>query len=113
MSFHVIIAEERRVSTPENPRPLAYPMSNDLVTQTGVDKDGFPILQVTKRPPQLHSMGERVDNLSDANILYAAEWDGKAPYVNLLKGKIEDLRLAYSGWPMVDKAEWDADNPSV
>ena len=55
---------------------------------------------------QLHTMGERIDDM--ANIIYAAEWDGKAPYVTVLKGNLADINMAYAGWPMVDEATWKA-----
>ena len=55
---------------------------------------------------QLHSMGERIDD--ESNIVYAAEWDGKAPYVTVLKGDIADLKMAYAGWPMVDQVTYEA-----
>ena len=54
---------------------------------------------------QLHSMGERIDD--ESNILYAAEWDGKAPYVTVLKGDLSSIKMAYAGWPMIDKKETD------
>lgn len=86
MTYHVIIAQERRASTPENPRQLAINVQD-----------------------QLHSMGELLSG-KNPNILYAAEWDGVSPYVIVLKGDIADLKMAYAGWPMVDKTTWDAEN---
>lgn len=71
--IHVIIQEERRIS----PGELALEVEG-----------------------QLHTMGERMD--SDENIVYAAEWDGKSPYVTVLKGDISDIKMAYAGWPMTD-----------
>jgi len=41
-------------------------------------------------------MGERIED--ESNIAYAAEWDGKAPYVVVLKGIISDLMMAYIGF---------------
>lgn len=60
---------------------------------------------------QLHSMGERITD--ESNILYAAEWDGKAPWITVLKGSIADLKLAYMGWPMVDQATYEAEHPDA
>ena len=58
---------------------------------------------------QLHTMGERIDDMT--NIVYAAEWDGKAPYVTVLKGSLASINMAYAGWPMVDEATWKAAHP--
>ncbi|CAB4199377.1 hypothetical protein UFOVP1326_41 [uncultured Caudovirales phage] len=77
--IHVTINEERRKA----PRELAIEVK-----------------------AQLHTMGERIDDL--ANIVYAAEWDGIAPYVTVLKGDISSIKMAYAGWPMVDEATWRA-----
>lgn len=106
--IHAIIKEERRVSTKERPRGLAQSMNNDLRT-LGVDANGRPKCTVTSRPPQLHMMGTRIDSMD--NIEYAASWDGRAPYVEVLKGDIASIKMAYAGWPMVTKAEWDAAHP--
>jgi len=102
--IHTVIAVERRKA----PRQLAIEMNNDLRVQTGTDKDGMPVFSVTPRPAQLHSMGERVDDMS--NIVYAAEWDGSSPWITVHKGDIADLKMAYAGWPMVTKAQWEAAN---
>ena len=110
MNFHVIIAEERRVSTPENPRKLATLINADLVENIGINADGTPKLKVTPRPPQLHDMGDRIDSVNNPNLLYIAEWDLVNPYVILHKGKIADIKMAYAGWPMIDKAEWENQN---
>jgi hypothetical protein len=48
-------------------------------------------------------MGESITDLANTNILYAAEWDFQTPYVNVLKGSIADLMMAYAGWPMTNK----------
>ena len=88
MNYHVMIAEERRVSTDLKPRELA-----------------------TQCEGQLHTMGASVSSPIDQNILYAASWDGTSPYIVLLKGQISDLKMAYAGWPMVDQATWQLQNP--
>lgn len=103
--IHCIINVERRKA----PRQLAIEINNDLRTQTGTDAKGMPVYNVTPRPPQLHSMGERIDD--ESNIAYAAEWDGKAPYVTVLKGSISDIKHAFMGWPMLTREEWQAANP--
>lgn len=56
---------------------------------------------------QLHSIGERLDHPEDENITYAAEWDGRSPYLTLHKGAIADLKMAFAGWPMVTKDEYE------
>lgn len=84
--IHTVIKVERRVSTKEAPRQLAIPIKG-----------------------QLHDLGARIDDMS--NIEYAAEWDQKAPWVTVITGSIADLKMAYSGWPMVAQAEWEVANP--
>ena len=88
MNYHVMIQTERRVSTPDKPRELALPIQG-----------------------QLHTMGASVATPINANILYAASWDGTSPWITVLKGQISDLKMGYSGWPMVDQATWEAANP--
>ena len=111
--IHIIIAEERRVSTEEKARTLAISINNDLLVSNGkTDARGMPDYDVTSRPAQLHSMGKTITDKASANIIYAAEWDGKAPYVIVLKGDIADLKMAYAGWPMVDQKTWEASNLS-
>jgi uncharacterized protein YigE (DUF2233 family) len=105
--IHTVIAVERRKA----PRQLAIEINNDLRTQTGMDKNGMPVFSVTQRPAQLHSMGEVVNDFS--NILYAAEWDGSSPWITAHKGDIADLKMAYAGWPMVTKEQWEASHPSL
>jgi hypothetical protein len=101
--IHIILAEDRRISTEEKARQPAIPISNDIRVQKGVDAKGAPIYEVTHRPAQLHSMGERVEDMGNENILYAAEWDGVSPWIVVHKGSIADLKMAYMGWPMVEK----------
>lgn len=100
--IHTIIATERRKA----PRELALPMNADIRVQTGTDANGFPIFDVTPQPPQLHSLGTKITD--ESNILYAAEWDGKSPWVVVHIGEIADLKMAYSGWPMEEQAEYEA-----
>jgi len=88
INYHVVIAAERRVSTPAAPRELACPVAG-----------------------QLHTMGKSILNLADPNIVYAASWDGVSPWIVVLKGTIASLKMGYAGWPMVDHATWKAANP--
>lgn len=104
--IHIIIKEERR----NPPRQLAIPVNNDLRAQTGTDAKGLPVYSVTPRPPQLHDLGERIDD--PTNILYAAEWDGKSPYVRVLMGNLADIKMAYMGWPNITKSDWLASQPT-
>ena len=98
--IHAIIKAERRVSTKENPRQLALAIDTSTRDSKG---------KVLVAKEQLHTMGERIDDAS--NITYAAEWDGKAPYVVVTVGNLADIKMAYMGWPMVDEATWRAANP--
>ena len=82
--IHTIIQTERRAA----PRELAIKVQS-----------------------QLHSMGARIDD--PTNILYAAEWDGKAPYVTVTKGSIAGIKMAYAGWPMITKEQWIAAQPKA
>jgi len=105
--YQVVIAEERRLDS-----RLASPINNDLRVDTGrKDANGFPIYNVTPRPAQLHSLGERIDNLAQDNILYAAAWEPNAPFITPMKGDIADLKMFYLGWPMVSEKEWLASQP--
>jgi hypothetical protein len=100
--IHTIIKEERRKA----PRQLAIEINNDLHTQTGLDKDGMPVFSVTPRDPQLHTIGEKITDYS--NILYAAEWNGTSPYINVLKNELPDgIKMAYAGWPMITREEYE------
>ena len=111
MNYHVMIAAERRTSTKDKPRTLATVINADTSVQTGTNPDGTPIVSVTPHPPQLHTMGERIDNIADAQILYAASWDLRSPWITVLKGDISVLKFAFGGWPMVDQATWQQQNP--
>lgn len=47
----------------------------------------------------------------DDNVVYAAEWDQKSPWITILAGSVADLKMTYMGWPMITQAEWEAQNP--
>jgi len=66
----------------------------------------------TEYKGQLHMISERLDNKNDANILYAAEWDGRSPWLIVHKGAIADIKMAYMGWPMIDEETWEKENES-
>jgi hypothetical protein len=103
--IHVVIKQERRKA----PRQLALPINADILKPTGAFVDGQPEFIVTQQPPQLHTIGDQIDDLS--NIAYAAEWDGVSPWIKVLVGSIADIKMAYAGWPMVTKEEYEALNP--
>ena len=97
-TFHVIIEEERR---------------------TDDRKD-----RTAKHDGQIHDMGQRVgyyrdtpdgkefvEDYNDPNIAYAASWNGIDPYIELHKGKVADLNLAFMGWPMITREEWESQPP--
>ncbi len=89
--LHIIIATERRVSTPEKPRGLAL-----------ADAHG-----------QLMSVGTALNAPTDANILYASEWDQVSPWIIPHKGDIATVTHFIAGWPRVTEAQWEAANPAV
>lgn len=113
MTFHIIIREERREADAPVPEDIAkrrynapvHSINADIRTPDGVDAKGAPKFIVTPMPTQLHTMSEEVTDYS--NIVYAAEWDMKSPYVTVLAGDIEDIKLAYFGWPMETKAMYE------
>ena len=104
---------EKIVDVPADPQPRSYSAvntsNNDLRVDTGAkDKNGFPIYDVTPRPPQLHTLGESLDPKGNPNVLYAAEWDLKSPWITVYKGAISDLKLAYMGHPLEEQATYEA-----
>ena len=105
--LHIIISEERR----DEPERKAIAINNDLRTPDGVDAKGMPKYVVTPRPPQLHSMTKLLTEFEQENILYAAEWDQVSPWIVVHKGAIADLKMAYMGWPMITKEEYDSTQP--
>jgi phage major head subunit gpT-like protein len=78
MTYHVVIKQERR----QAPRQLAVSVHN-----------------------QLHTLGEVVNDMS--NIDYAAEWDGKSPYLINEIGDRKTLKMRYLGWPEITKEEYE------
>lgn len=116
--IHLIIKEERREADEPVSEDIAkrrynapvHSINADIRTPDGVDAKGDPKFIVTPMPPQLHTMAEEVTDMS--NIVYAAEWDMKSPWVTVLAGDIADIKLAYFGWPMITKEQWDAANPA-
>lgn len=116
--FHIIVKTEKRTSTRQKPRILAMAMNDDLRTYNGTDSSGIDSYTVTTRPPQLHDShgilkvgADGSYDLTNTNIIYAAEWNGSDPYVTVLKGALADINMAYAGWPMIEKAQWLLENP--
>lgn len=103
--IHVVIKEERRKA----PRQLALSMNADIRTPDGVDAKGMPKFIITPMPAQLHTQALELSDLS--NIAYAASWDGRSPWVEVLAGDIANIKMAYAGWPMKTKAQWEAEQP--
>ena len=58
---------------------------------------------------QLHTQGSVINDWT--NIAYAAEWDGKAPWITVLAGDRSTLKHQFMGWPTLTEVEWDAANP--
>lgn len=113
--IHIVIKQENRkpeqLPLGENRSRLALPISADICTPNGKTVNGMPQFDVTTMPPQLHAQGAEIKDWS--NIEYAAEWDGISPWVNVLVGDITALKMAYAGWPMITKEEWDALHPNM
>ena len=111
--MHIIIKTEKRTpkqtNLGEDRSRLALPMNADLRTPNGKTVKGMPQFDVTPQPPQLHTMGAEIKDWS--NIEYAAEWDGVSPWITVLTGDKSSIKMAYMGWPMLTKGEWDALNP--
>lgn len=110
--IHTIIKEERRKAPlDEQGNPVvggryAFPSSGNKLIDTGTkDKDGRPVYDVQENPPVLHHIGECIDDPS--NVLYAAEWDGRAPYINVLIGTFDPTAMQWAGWPMITKEEYE------
>ena len=103
--MHIIIKQERRTTR------LALPINADLHTPNGKTVNGMPQFDVTPQPPQLHMQGAEIKDWT--NIEYAASWNGVDPWITVLKGDKSSIKMAYMGWPMLTKEEWDALNPVV
>lgn len=114
-TYHIQIAQERRVSTPEQPRPLATPIGTSIPTGNMVD--GFP--EYVAGPVQLHTstdanlnriVGEESlpPDFSDTQFVMVVEWDQKSPYVIQHKGDYSKRNLHFGGWPEITKEQFDA-----
>lgn len=114
-TYHIQIAQERRVSTPEQPRPLAIPIGTSVATGNTVN--GFP--EYIAGTTQLHiSTDANLNRLvneeslppdfSDPQFVMVAEWDGQSPYVICHKGDYAVRTMEYAGWPSITKEQNDA-----
>jgi len=119
MTFHIQIAQERRVSTPEQPRPLAIPIGTSIPTGNMVDGPMGQMPEYVAGPVQLHTSTSANLNLvvddeslppdfSDPQFVMVAEWDLKSPYVIVHKGDYSARTMGYAGWPEYTKEEYDA-----
>lgn len=109
MSYHIIIAEERRVSTEEQPRELAIPMSSAVATGNTVETPMGVQQEFVAGPQQLHSLTSATlpDDFSDHQFVMVAEWDGVSPYVVMYKGDYSTRNMAYAGWPDLTKEQYE------
>lgn len=103
INYHTILAVERRTGS------RTTSIANRASVPDGVDAQGTP--KTRQGPEQLHSMGEKVTNPNEPNITMIAEWDGVAPYVTVTKGDYSQINLAFMGWPMLTKEQFDAQPP--
>lgn len=79
MNYHLVIQEERRKSTEDEPRELAIPISTS-------DEGGVLVSK------QLHIITNTLPQDSE-QILYSATEDG-----TIIKNEIGELNMKYAGW---------------
>lgn len=104
MSYHIIIKEEKRTQPRAVNKGTPQERSTPLVTPWKWSMNGVP------QPDQLNVLPEHVERITSFdNIAYAASWDGVSPYVEVLAGGIADIGLAYMGWPMKTKEQFEAE----
>jgi hypothetical protein len=65
---------------------------------------GF-IQQTTCIEGQLHTITE--DSAPHDEAVCVLQWDGQKPYVEVLKGDLAMPKLAFLGWPSVDKVTYE------
>lgn len=117
MTYHIIIQQERRISTEDEPRQLAQPISQAI--PTGNTIDGKP--EYIAGPAQLHTITSAnlsileddvlTHDFSDPQFVMVVEWDLHSPYVIQHKGDYSKRTLSYAGWPSLTKEQYDAANP--
>lgn len=115
MTYHIIIQQERRVSTPEAPRQLAIPIRTSVPTGNTIATPMGALPEYVAGPEQLHTMSEAAlpANIADAQFVGVFEWDGRAPYVIAHKGDYLAVTMRYAGWPEITQSEWLASQPEV
>ena len=74
-----------------------------------INSNGYTLEVTPQKVNRIHAIVD--DNYSNAGAVYAATWDGIAPYVILQVGTVALTNMAFLGWPMIDKAAWDLANP--
>lgn len=117
-NYHIIIATERRTGERKTPFTETGQL-HCLAEKCGYWAEG----EKTPNGPQPEDWDEEIDGLWPAfkygpnvwvdsvdnpNLLYVAEWDGKAPFVTVLKGDHAARKLDFAGWPAVTRDEFDA-----
>lgn len=110
MTYHIIIQQERRVSTPEAPRQLAIPIRTSVPTGNTIATPMGALPEYVAGPQQLHTMSAAglPENLDDPQFVGVFECDGRAPYVVAHKGDYATRTMHYSGWPEMTKEQYDA-----
>lgn len=110
MTYHIIIQQERRVSTPEAPRQLAIPIRTSVPTGNTIATPMGALPEYVAGPQQLHTMSAAglPENLADPQFVGVFEWDGRLPYVIAHKGDYSARTMGYAGWPEITKEEFDA-----
>lgn len=107
MTYHIIIQQERRVSTEEQPRELALSISTSKPTGNIVNDMPEHVVDRT----QLHTItGATLSetDFSDPQFVMVAEWNLTDPYVVCHKGDYSARTMHYAGWPVITKEEYDA-----
>lgn len=95
MSYHIVIAQERRTA---RETPLGLDTS-----RLAIDSNG-----------QLHICSDTAmpdKDWSDPQFVMVVEWDLRSPYVVQHKGDYAICAFRYAGWPEITKDEWDVQNP--
>ena len=49
--------------------------------------------------------------VAPTSAVFTADWDGSSPYLENVMGTIPTVGLPFAGWPAVDKAAFDAQQP--
>ena len=66
------------------------------------------VLAIAATPILYHMLVADTYNYAAVGAVYAAQWDGRAPYVTVLLGNPHALTMEFAGWPRWRKVQWDA-----